>query len=111
MTDRRHQSIPVPRERRNVEESLEVKAPFGSVKVTGGQLVFVVLAVLLAGILGYQGWIHDASGKERSQVINKQISDMKDAINEQTFILTLSPADREKLRLDMPESLRRKIGR
>lgn len=102
---------PVQNERRAVEDELEVKTSFGSVKASGAQVVMVLVAVLLCAILGYQAWVHDAAGKERSGNINKQISELKDAINEQTFILTLSPSDREKLRLDMPESLRRKLGR
>lgn len=97
------------------QDRIDVKTPFGSVKASGNMVVLIV--VLIAGFGGL-GWVllrtmeaHDKGGMERGAKISQQVDDLKDAINEQTFVLTLSQQKREELRLDMPESLRRKVGR
>lgn len=41
--------------------------------------------------------------------IVRSIADLKGSINEQTYVLTLKQEDRERLRLDMPQSLRERI--
>lgn len=112
MTDRRQHNQPFAKERRGVvEDSLEVSTAAGSVKATGQMTIIVALFLAIALVLGIQAWTYAGYGKDRAAQINKQIDDMKDAINEQTYILTLTTEERTKLRLDMPESLRRKIAR
>jgi hypothetical protein len=40
----------------------------------------------------------------------REVSASKSALEEQTYILTLSAEERARLKLDMPPSLRQKIG-
>lgn len=93
------------------KDELEVTTQFGSVKA-GGSVVVIIIAIIVAAGLGlYMLREHDLKAAEMSNDTKKQISDLKEATNEQTFVLTLSEKERRDLRMDMPESLRRKVGR
>lgn len=86
------------------DESLEVGAGPVTVRAKGKSLsVHVYIALIVAGlaILGYK---HHSQGDEMLQKI-------LEATTENTYVLSLSQADRERLNLAMPDSLRRKLRR
>ncbi len=91
-------------------DSMEVKTGFGTLKASGPVVVVVVIVLASAGVLGYMIRDHDLRNVDRASGIIKQVSDLKEAMAEQTFVLTLDEKGRKELRLDMPESLRRKTN-
>lgn len=93
------------------KDELEVKTSFGSLKAGGSVVVLVLVIFCTSGALGYMIRDHDLRGLERGAETRKQVSDLKDAMTEQTYVLTLDEKGRKELRLDMPETLRRKTGR
>ncbi len=76
-------------------------------------LILSVLGVFVGAVLVYQDQ-KELRQKEANLVtlehmhLRQEIKGMKEATEEQTFVLTLSQAKREALNLDMPETLRRK---
>lgn len=76
-------------------------------------LILAVLGVFVGAVLVYQDQ-RELRHKESNLMtmehlhLRQEIKGMKEATEEQTFVLTLSQAKREALNLDMPESLRRK---
>lgn len=66
-------------------------------------LVVVTIASILAGLL-----IHDMRDQESADKGRKEHVSIEDRLNEVIYVLTLSQAERERLNLSMPESLRRK---
>jgi hypothetical protein len=83
------------------DDALEVTSPTGwKAAVKGRDLMFVIL-LLSACALGYAH--HDASRADLREV--------KDKFEEMIYVLSLPQAEREKLNLTMPDSLRVKMRR
>lgn len=103
------------------QESVELeKTPGGwRGKLTGQN----ISAMLIAGALALGAWVLvDHRNESRSAMVNleakqeKALGAVADAMGKNAeeqavmnYILTLSQDERQKLRLDMPESLRRRI--
>jgi len=67
-------------------------------------LIFLLLALLFA--LVYQGI---QSSQNEHAGLKAAIAEQTDAQREQTYVLTLTQAQREALNLSMPDSLRRRL--
>ena len=93
------------------KDEVEVKTSFGSIKAAGNMVIVIIVVVCASGALGYMIRDHDMRTAERSQDTRKQVTELKEAMAEQTYVLTLDERQRKELRLDMPDSLRRKTGR
>lgn len=95
---------------RRKEDGLEVSGPGGWGLKANGSMVSVVVIIVGCAVAGlYMLREHDMQAKARSENINRQVGELKDAIEAQTYVLTLSEAQRKELKLDMPETLRRKV--
>ena len=93
------------------KDGVEIGNKWVSAKATGRFSIALILAVTVAAIsIGGIGW-HDHETARRYEALHLAVLTLKSAQDESTYVLTLSPADREGLRLQMPESLRRKLGR
>lgn len=80
-------------------DGVKISSPFGWAAEAHGQTVAVLLIAVMLAFLGYR---HHVSSEE-------QMSRLFEAIAENTYLLSLSPTEREKLNIVMPESLRRKL--
>lgn len=84
---------------------VSVVGPFG-VKLSGkGRAVIAVFIVvaILAGL-----YFHDVKGEAAGAQRQKEHMTMDERLNEVVYVLTLSQAERERLNLAVPDSLRRK---
>lgn len=87
------------------EESVTVKAPGGvSVTARGDRTATAVLVAVIGVALIYLVFMHHQS----TEAALKKI---EESLNNNTYVLSLSQERREKLGLDMPESLRIKTRR
>ncbi len=86
-------------------DNLEVKLPFVSV-IGSSRVMLPLLLVVCLFVLGYLIEKHDAESKARQTTTMETISS---AQRETVYILSLPQEQREKLHLDMPESLRARI--
>jgi len=102
---------------RSTDQEVEVTTPAGSFRARGTDIV----ALLTLVTIGCGGFIlFDASKEIRAQQMriesymadgNKTQQRVVETQEEMNYILTLTPQQRERLNLQMPESLRRKAGR
>ena len=67
-------------------------------------LIFLLLALLFA--LGYQAAMEN---RKEHEALKGAIEIQAESQREITYILTLPPADREALKLTMPDSLRKRM--
>jgi hypothetical protein len=87
------------------DEGIEAKTPGGfSLKARGKETPLWVLIIALVGALGFGGWTH--AGKT-----SEEHAEIKRGFDEVSYLLSLPQAEREKLNLNMPESLRSKTRR
>lgn len=89
---------------READESLEVGAGPLKIRATGQRLAAQLSIVAGVGIVLFFGWEHHTGSREMLQRI-------LEATAENTYVLSLSQAERERLNIAMPESLRRKVRR
>ena len=102
----------------NRQDDLEVKTPFGwSVRAGGRQMTLVVIILLCCGFLAYMVRDHDLRAAERAagldakaETLAKNQTALVDSVDSLAFIMTLSDEERKKLRLGMPDALRRKTN-
>ena len=100
-------------------DGIEVGLPSGwRVKVSGPNLVLAVLIFCLAGLTWYFVEQHDRRTTGRVELIRNDqkeilvgITAARVAVEEQTYVLTLTSKDKEALNLEMPPSLRAKLRR
>lgn len=90
-------------------EELEVNAPGGFKIRARGYDVIVLLAVAGLTLLGYITWQHTIDEKASKTEIVTTIKQMAESQEELAYIVSLTAAEREKLRLDMPSSLRKRL--
>lgn len=88
---------------REGEETLEVKGFGMEGKATGRRLFTDNLIVLcIGGTLAFGVYRHHSSNEEA-------LTRLFEAMAENTYVLSLPQAERERLNIAMPESLRRKV--
>lgn len=87
------------------EESLEAKTPGGfSLKAKGKDTPLWVLIIALIGAIAVGGW-------KTAERTSDEHAEIKRGFDEVSYLLSLPQAEREKLNLNMPESLRSKTRR
>lgn len=103
------------------DDNVEIAGPFGmSVKAHGSQVVFLV--TILAGFAALAGYLytHETAAKERqesSAMVQTQIlKELRDVLRaeanaraETNYLLSLPQEERQRLRLEMPESMRARM--
>jgi hypothetical protein len=102
-----------------VPDGLGVEAPGGwKLKATGSPVIAVILVVVAVFLIVAALHKHDADAASHSAMIKgevgtvrQEVHTLSDRIEETTYVLTLSDDERKKLKLDMPESLRKRTGR
>lgn len=69
-------------------------------------LTLLLVAVSAGGVILY---FHEIEDKQFEDGLVQIVREMKDRQTEMNYILTLTPAEREKLKLIMPDSLRKRM--
>lgn len=89
-----------------------VKFGFGSfwMKVSEHRFLTTIVVLLTFGFLGYVLYLHDQGTKESMAKVIKEVEILQATQSETTYVLTLTPEERQKLDLRMPDSLRKKIS-
>lgn len=102
------------------EESVEVTTALGKVRASGPAVYVMVMIIAMGGFLAYQQYTDNQDTKanfvgiEKRQRENvKTIIDsqqrLTDSIDIQTYMSTRTEAEKQALRLDMPEALCKRI--
>lgn len=90
------------------EQEVEVKTAVGSVRARGYDAFQFLILVGIAYLVSWS----IASGKDNKIEHDRMTAAMVAMVEQQeiaTYVSTLTPDERIKLRLDMPESLRKKM--
>lgn len=89
---------------------LIVRLPWklGSVEVRGVGVLLALVLVLSVG-LAVGGVLHDRDQRRAIDEMREQMHRLVEAQQEIAYLLTLTPEQREALRLQMPDSLRRRL--
>jgi hypothetical protein len=74
----------------------------------GRAVVSVVLALVVIGVLMAGGYAHDRKTDQSGAQQTHEHAQIDERLNEMIYVLTLSSEEKERLKLQMPESLRRK---
>lgn len=100
------------------DNSMEVKTSIGSIRAGGQVAVIILCIVMCCGFVAYMVRDHDLRNVERAQDIKANLKSVidaqkrvEDSLDSAAYILTLSEAERRALKMDMPDSLRKKVGR
>lgn len=103
-------------------DDLEVKTPFGwAIRAGGRQMSLIVIILMTSGFLAYMIYELRREGTDRSKVnmetlargqiaVVESTKKMSETIEVMTYVSTLTDAQKQALRLDMPDSLRSKVG-
>ena len=83
--------------------------------VSGDKLIYAALVILVGLVIAYMIRDHDIRAQERATQLLAQDKSLlegqrklEETVGEVAYILTLTEDQRKSLKLDMPESLRRK---
>lgn len=89
-------------------DSMEVKTSLGSLKANGS--VVVIILVVIASCCGIAFMVRDGDlrAQDRSASTDKKVESVNQKLEEAVYVLTLDERQRKDLKLDMPESLRRR---
>ena len=97
------------------KESLSLEGMGFKGSVSGDKLIYVALIIIVGLAIAYMVRDHDMRAQERaSQLIaqDRHLLDgqkkLEETVGEVAYILTLTEDQRKSLKLDMPDSLRRK---
>ena len=89
---------------------IEVRGPKGISIRTRGQWAYLTVVILLCcGFVAYLVWDHARDQIDAVKALAGNQKAILEAQQETTYVLTLTPEEREKLNLRMPDSLRQKI--
>ena len=104
------------------QQELDVETSFGKIRTKGYRLADLVafIAAVCLVLLVYMAYETRKEAKEAVQVLSltakmehdslaSAVAKGAEAQAEMNYILTLTPEERNKLRLSMPESMRRKL--
>ena len=100
----------------NEGDSMEVKTAVGSLRAQGTLVVLVLAIAAGAGFVAYMVRDHDLRNVDRAAGIVAMQRDtiaaqrrVEESLDAAAYILTLDERQRRELRLDMPDSLRKKV--
>lgn len=87
----------------NTEDSLEVQGPMG-IKATakGERAAAWLLAIVCTAALSLLGFRHHDSTEANHR-------EVKESLSEMIYVLSLSPEERARLNIAMPDSMRKKV--
>lgn len=91
------------------QDALEVDAPGGFKVRARGYDILTLIVVAGLVLLGYMFWEHKDEAKASQVEVTKAVEKVADSQAELSYLISLSPEDRAKLKLDMPDSLRRRM--
>lgn len=96
-------------EREN-DEQIQVSGPFGFLLKARGREIYqtIIIMLCMAGV-GYLIYLHNSDSKASDALLAVNQVAIHDVITELIFVTSLTPEQRANLRMDMPESLRKKI--
>ena len=92
------------------QDEVEVKTPAGSIRARGTDLIAIISAIAV-GLMVYMQWEHRIEAKAAQTEVVNAMQQVADSQSELSYLISLTPDERTKLNLDMPESLRKKIRR
>ena len=91
------------------QEALEVDAPGGfKIRARGYDILTLIVVVGLV-LLGYMFWEHKGEAKSSQIEVTKAVEKVAESQAELSYLISLSPEERSRLKLDMPDSLRRRM--
>lgn len=91
------------------QDEVEVNAPGGfKVRARGYDILTLIVVVGLV-LLGYMFWEHKGEAKAAQAEVTKAVEKVADSQNELAYLISLTPEERSRLKLDMPDSLRRRV--
>lgn len=91
------------------QESMEVDAPGGfKIRARGYDILTLIIVVGLV-LLGYMFWEHRGEAKASQIEVTKAVEKVAESQAELSYLISLTPEERSKLKLDMPDSLRRRM--
>lgn len=93
-------------------DEVNVKTPWLSLSGSGANVKFLLLVFIstLLSVTAYITYSHAEEQRSQEKQTVQELKETKQAIREMTYVLTLPQDKREKLRLDMPRSLRERIN-
>jgi preprotein translocase subunit YajC len=86
------------------EETVAVKAFGMELNATGQNLIWLVLALSVVGGFAYFLYMHHSATQEADNRILEKL-------NEMVFVMSLPQDKRDRLEIEMPDSLRSKLRR
>ena len=95
------------------QDELEVTGPGGTKIRARGYDIMVIMVIVGITLLGYVLWEHKMeakAGQESMKVeITKSLDKVAQSQEELSYLISLTPEQKAKLNLEMPESLRRRL--
>lgn len=103
------------------EDNVEVNGPSGwSVKVNGKQVMLVIFIGMATGVLAWMLRDHDirssaqiqeaaAQRKAQLELVALQQGRLQDSLDTIVYVMSISPEERARLKLDMPPALRTRM--
>lgn len=78
-------------------------------RVRGHDVIVVVLLLVLFLGVGYLIFDHDRKSEERIGLLTISQQKVVEEVSALTYVMTLTAEERAKLKLDMPDALRKKL--
>lgn len=75
----------------------------------GANLAYVLLVLMALLSCTVMVYAHDANTVKKMESITEMQQKIIDEVSALTYVLTLSPEERGKLRMEMPDALRKKL--
>ena len=92
------------------EDSVDIKSPFGNIKVGGANTVLVLIVLLGFAAIAYMIRDHDIRSNERNQEMIVSQNKIHSSMQDMTYVLTIPETERQRLRLSMPDGLRHRMN-
>lgn len=92
----------------NNQQELEITTPAGKFRARGGDMLQIIV-LLLVGFLTFSFVTRQNNAIAEHKEITTAITSMADQQEQANYILTLAPDERIKLRLEMPDGLRKRL--
>ena len=89
------------------QDEVEVKTPAGSIRARGTDII-ALLTLIGIVVMAYALWDHRGEAKASQVEVTAALKSLSQSQEELSYLMTLTAEERTKLKLDMPESLRRR---